>query len=163
MQPVSGEKYQYGSIASSRNAIIDMLLSDIDILIKHADSVSGFPQQQQTAPINSALEGYNIINGAFSSGAVEHHCILSDFVIPHNRKAPLCPHGGSTVQKGTKFVPEKQTKFCFWPDEHSFGWEECQGNKLFFLRVFGIPQMVLRKCKENSPAVLQNYIFNLFS
>lgn len=59
MRPVNGEKYHYASIASSRNAIIDMPLSDIDILIKHADSVSGFPQQQQTAPINSALEGYN--------------------------------------------------------------------------------------------------------
>lgn len=23
-----------------------------------------------------------IINGAFSSGVVEHHCILSDFVVP---------------------------------------------------------------------------------
>lgn len=61
MRPLSGEKYQYASIASSRNAIIDMPLSDIDILVKLqiTDSVSGFPQQQQTAPINSALEGYN--------------------------------------------------------------------------------------------------------
>lgn len=61
MPPLSGEKYQYASIASSRNAIIDMPLSDIDILVKLqiTDSVSGFPQQQQTAPINSALEGYN--------------------------------------------------------------------------------------------------------
>lgn len=34
MRPLSGEKYQYASIASSRNAIIDMPLSDIDILVK---------------------------------------------------------------------------------------------------------------------------------
>lgn len=99
-----------------------------------------------------------IINGAFSSGAVEHHCILSDFVIPTIYGLATGKHhfvlmGGSTVQKVTKFVPEKQTKFCFWPDEHSFRWEECQGNKLrcvsgFFLRVFGIPQMVLREMQR---------------